>query len=222
LGVALFAALYPASAKADTIVNTDITTHTTWTVAGSPYILAAQIEVEPDVTLTVEPGVQVRANEAIELRVAGRLIARGKANAPILFTGAFPESETPQPSWWYGISINGTANAPLTDSVLDYVTIEYSGRAGYANLNLLFATVAISHSTFSHSGADGIHGQTEGVAHISDSAFTDNDGAAIEFGDGSVNPILSSLDIRDNGMDAIVFGNGTIGEDRTWRALGVP
>jgi hypothetical protein len=186
-----------------------------------PYIFA-NTTVAAGATLTVEPGVEARFREATELRVYGQLTAIGTAEAPILFTGAFAESETPQPGWWYGVTINGIASAPLTDSVLDYVTIEYSGRADYANLNLIYATVAISNSTFRHSASNGIRGQTDGVAHISDSTFTNNAIYPIEFRDGSVNPILANLTVTNNGVDAIFFGNGTIGEDRTWRALGVP
>jgi hypothetical protein len=43
-----------------------ITADTTWTQAGSPYIAAGSVLVMKDVTLTIEPGVEIRFGEGIQ------------------------------------------------------------------------------------------------------------------------------------------------------------
>ena len=56
---------------AATNVDVDVTSDTTWTSAGSPWILTRDITVTPGVTLTVEPGVTVKGVIEAELRVPG-------------------------------------------------------------------------------------------------------------------------------------------------------
>lgn len=46
-------------ASYDSYVEADITTNTTWTLAGSPYIITNYIYVKSGSTLTIEPGVTV-------------------------------------------------------------------------------------------------------------------------------------------------------------------
>lgn len=77
---------YPAGAVstasapvAATPISGDIAVDTTWTAAGSPYVVSGQlpIRVLPGVTLTIEPGVEVRFDPTAGLRVEGQLNAQG-------------------------------------------------------------------------------------------------------------------------------------------------
>ena len=69
--------LCPAVSFADTYVSGAITEDTTWTLAGSPYIVTGNVLVMEGVTLTIEPGVVVKFNSGLALQVDGQLIARG-------------------------------------------------------------------------------------------------------------------------------------------------
>lgn len=75
---------HAATVHVQTDVAGQITSDTTWTVAGSPYVLTGDVEVGPGVTLTIEPGVAVRTDFR-KLQVYGRLQAFGTAENHITF-----------------------------------------------------------------------------------------------------------------------------------------
>jgi hypothetical protein len=89
-------------AAAQTVVNANITANTTWTLAGSPYILEGAIFVKNGAILTILPGVVVRGQPrigpaggaaaggpgALIITQNGRLIANASATNPIIFTTA--------------------------------------------------------------------------------------------------------------------------------------
>ncbi len=120
-------AFYRTPSLADTSVGGLISSDTTWTLAGSPYIITSNISVygSGSPTLTIEPGVIVKFNDNTGLSVAngtsnpGALKAVGTASSPILFTSSNP---SPAPGKWSGITFrSGTVAA---NSALDYVTVE--------------------------------------------------------------------------------------------------
>ena len=91
--------LVATSAYAQTNVDGNISTNTTWTLSGSPYIVISPVIVEEGVTLTIEPGVIVRFNrnpwdsigyESGYLRVRGYLVALGTETDSIIFTLTCP------------------------------------------------------------------------------------------------------------------------------------
>jgi MYXO-CTERM domain-containing protein len=109
----LLALLAPWTARAETQVSGAITTPTTWTVAGSPYVMTADVVVQVGATLTIEPGVEVQGTNAesgdVELVVRGGLVASGTEAAPILFRAR--NSETA--GAWEGLRFESTATATL-------------------------------------------------------------------------------------------------------------
>lgn len=108
----------PPARPLSTDVSDDIVTDTTWTLAGSPYILRNNITVHPGATLTVEPGVFVQGGDTVELRIQGHLEAVGTATQPITFTSVTNTG----PGQWNGLLFDGgTGN-------LCYVTVRYGAR----------------------------------------------------------------------------------------------
>ena len=68
----------PATPTA-TIINSNITSDTTWTLANSPYHLLTNVDVEAGVTLSIEPGVEIwiDAKRYIHVREGASIIAKG-------------------------------------------------------------------------------------------------------------------------------------------------
>ena len=82
-----------------TDVSGPITSNTLWTVANSPYVVTGNILVMEGVTLTIEPGVEVRFDASKALQVNGTLVARGTAADSIRFTS----NTTQTPGAWGNI-----------------------------------------------------------------------------------------------------------------------
>ena len=58
---ALVSSVVASMATAQTVINSNIATSTTLTLANSPYALSGDIYVLPGATLTIEAGVQFRS-----------------------------------------------------------------------------------------------------------------------------------------------------------------
>ena len=115
----------PASAAGPTYVTSHISTNTTWTSAGSPYIVnIGTLYVQPGVTLTIQPDVEVVMNQWLGvLMVKGNLQALGTQAEPILFTSGQDYSGVggAKGQWRYiGFEAAGTGT-------LDHVEIRYAG-----------------------------------------------------------------------------------------------
>ncbi len=108
----------PARIPLLTDVGGTIITDTTWTLAGSPYVLTSDTVITGGVTLTVEPGVTVMGNNDVELKVLGHLTAVGTPAQPITFTSATNTGG----GQWSGLVFDGGTGH------LRHVTVRYGGQ----------------------------------------------------------------------------------------------
>lgn len=119
---------------AQTNVSGSIFSNTSWTLAGSPYIVTGNIVVFDSVVLTVEPGVVVKFNSGTGIELRGILNAIGNSTDSIEFTSNLI---LPVMSSWTGITVIGTNN-PL--GVGNQVTMEYcKGQYAHNFIDLDFA-----------------------------------------------------------------------------------
>ncbi len=123
--------------NAATTVSNDITDNTIWSKAGSPYILTDYIFVKSGVTLTIDAGVLVQANEgsadgapALIVTQGAKIDAQGTVNEPIIFTSILDDGSLTKADkgLWGGLIILGKApinsngksnadNTPLTNQI---------------------------------------------------------------------------------------------------------
>ncbi|MBI2303897.1 MAG: right-handed parallel beta-helix repeat-containing protein, partial [Chloroflexi bacterium] len=139
-----------------------IGSNTTWTLAGSPYVITSSVLVSTGVTLTVEPGVVVKFDDNLGMQVDGTLIARGTASQPITFTSS---RITPAPGAWGFIKLtdssgdatfDGSGNY-LSGSILQYAVVEYAGATGSGAVWLERAAPFVDHSTIRNNSQSGIY-----------------------------------------------------------------
>jgi parallel beta-helix repeat protein len=99
-----------------TYVEGPITQDTVWTLVESPFVVSRDVIVNPNLTLTIEPGVEVRFGGNFSLIVSGKLYADGTEKT-IKFTS---NKETPRAGDWNAIKFNGTAESTLIGCLIAY------------------------------------------------------------------------------------------------------
>ena len=202
-----------------TVIGQNITTNTVWTKAGSPYQLSQTIVVVPGATLTIEPGVEVVAAGQFFLIIEGGLVAEGTAAAPILFT-----SVNKQPGAWYGLKIGYNGQQPAA-ARLHHAIVEYALPSNLPNdggLTAREATLDIRHSTFRHSGGNGIAVSGPVTMTISDSHFENNGLAALFIYANPRQPRLSNLTASGNGSNTVVYYATSLENALTLQKVGLP
>ena len=222
----------PANAAPQvTIVGGILSANTIWTAAGNPYQVDSFLDVPVGVTLTIQEGVVVEnyygiGSQNYNFDVEGTLVVNGTDLLPVHFL--------PGLNGWSGIHITGQPGAINTGSSLSYVVLDgggYTGSGTAANLLLQYATVNVDHCQFINSPGDGILGDdvtAGGVANVYTASFTNNAGYAINFENGSVNPILLNLTATGNGSsltyggDMVFINDATLHGAHTWENMGLP
>lgn len=160
---------------AQTNVSGGIYSNTTWTFTGSPYIVTDTVVVFPGVTLTIEPGVEVRFADTkyLELRQA-TLIALGTATDSIMFTS---NSTSPTTGSWGTVWVNGgIANSEFNYCNFKYADYGLQGADTIRNSNFIFNNngllggVFIDSCNFTYNGV----GLSASMAHIYNCNFLHN------------------------------------------------
>lgn len=144
----LFAGLlFPPKIFAATSVGGRISTNTTWTLPGSPYVVTSSVQFYPTnstpITLTIEPGVVVKFQTGTSLQIASgtgypaSLNAVGTAGSPIIFTSYKDDTAggdsngdggttSPAPGNWDYIYLNQDSDS----SILNYTEVRYGEGIG--------------------------------------------------------------------------------------------
>ncbi|MEX2372074.1 MAG: hypothetical protein WD578_13810 [Bacteroidales bacterium] len=208
-------------------IDSDISENTTWD-SGNVYVLDGRIAVKNGVTLTIEPGVIVKARagtgvNASALLVArgGKIMAEGTASTPIIFTTlvdeiepgevASPNLEPVLNGLWGGLIILG--NAPISADAAS-VQIEgippsdinglYGGDKSDDNSGIL-KYISIRHGGANIGEGNEINGLTLGGVGsetiIENIEIVANQDDGIEWFGGSVN--VTNVVVWNTGDDAI-------------------
>jgi len=190
-----------------TKVGGPIAVNTTWTLAGSPYIVEKDVNVLTTANLTIEPGVVVEFADGTNLIISGGLFARGNLTHNITFTS---NSTTPAPGAWGSVWSSGNV------FVMDYVAIKYAEKG----VKLIVPT-NISNSVISNC-AMGVEGK---LSYANNLTVTDNTGDGLSLssplriknsnvssngGHGITNTDTIDMDncVISNNTDGVILSNG--------------
>jgi len=117
---------------AETQVSGEITKDTVWTLEKSPFIVIDDVIVEREVTLTIEPHVEILFKQNKGLTIKGILIADGSAKGTISDSSEFIKFTSnqliPDLGDWRGIEFKNTNN---DKSILKYAKIKYAQQGLY-------------------------------------------------------------------------------------------
>ncbi|MBN1954068.1 MAG: PKD domain-containing protein [Anaerolineae bacterium] len=188
------------------IVDSNITEDTTWTT-GNSYLLQANVDVEPGVTLTIEPGVVVGFFDKyyFDILEGASLIARGTADQHISF---IRPSGTPR---WIKIWFHEN-----TTSYLRYVDVSGGGSSGSSDDCLVHfdgpGTHVINNCTFddSQESAVVVSGNSSLNVTIAGAEFGSNIGRRSIMVDSGANLTVSGTTFNPIGDAAIYLRTRTV------------
>lgn len=142
--------LFAVFASAQTNVSGFINANTTWTLAGSPYIVTGNALLSQGFTLTIDPGVVVKFDSNKALQIDGQLIAVGTPTQRIVFTSNQPN---PQPGDWAKLhfsdfSVDAVYNAAgnyVSGTIMKYCDVLYGGSLMWGSVDIQESSPYISH-----------------------------------------------------------------------------
>ncbi len=146
----VFLILCAHAASAQTNVSGFINANTTWTLAGSPYIVTGNALLSQGFTLTIDPGVVVKFDSNKALQIDGELIAIGTPSQRIVFTS---NQVNPQPGDWAKLhfsdfSTDAVYNAQgnyISGTILKYCDVQYGGSLMWGSVDIQQCSPYINH-----------------------------------------------------------------------------
>jgi fibronectin type 3 domain-containing protein len=102
---------------AQTNVSGVISSNTTWTKVNSPYILTGNLLVNSGITLTIEPGVIIKVNRSLYIKVEGVVDAVGLSNSKIIFETNLSNPTDTSRNSWEGIQIRPTGGSVINNDL---------------------------------------------------------------------------------------------------------
>lgn len=215
LTLILFAALLDGrTAQAQTVVTGNITQDTTWTKANSPYIVG-QSYINAGVTLTIEPGVEVRFTSNGWLSTVpgsvSTLIAQGTEAEPIRFTSA---AAAPSAGDWN--SLYAYLGAVVN---LGHCVVEYAG--GVAAIQVYSSNVTVRDCTVRDNSGHGIQLVSAGLTPTFERVTVERSSTAIRQETIDMQPVYRGLRLRENQVNAVFVAGGNTSRNLTLDSTGV-
>lgn len=180
-----------------------------WPAFGGAYLLTGTVTVPAGSSVTISPGVVVKAQQDVELIVAGALIAEGRPDARIVFTSAKDDSvagdtngdrsaTSPAPGDWIGVTVD-------------------SGTASFAYCDFAYA----GQESLSGRPKSGLYCKNASPA-VKGCSFSDNSGCGLyaeagTFRQSAPEPLISACGFKRNTWGLQMYADGTpnLGPDNT-------
>jgi parallel beta-helix repeat protein len=170
------------------ILGQTLSGNTTWTKAGSPYTVLGSIVIPVGITLTIDPGVELRFAGGYYLYVSGKLAAQGTPGDEILLTS---NKASPAKGDWGGVYFYDESD---DTSILSYTTVRY---AGSYSLYCAKASPSFDHVTVRDGNDIGLYCTSESAPSVSQCTFQNNFSSGIYL-DGGSHPSISDTTLTGN------------------------
>ena len=217
--LSLLSILSITNGNAQTNVSGVISTNTTWTKAGSPYILTANILVNTGISLTIEPGASVKVNENYGITINGTLIANGNSTDSIYFLNNISNKK------WSGITFTSSSvssNIDISDNYIDGSILNYVSISSISSSNgavyLVNNALLIKNSSIFNNSSNGIYFDYNGSFTfdkiiIKGCKISNNDGSGVSYNGYRMQGTLKVLNnlISNNSGNGITTGGGDAG-----------
>jgi len=202
------------------IVDTDISTNTTW-VAGDTYIIQGDINIDNSI-LTIQPGTTIKFDAGASLSIgyygAATIIANGTSDKPIIFSST---AASPTAGAWEGIFLYGYNSA---NSSFKFCQIKYAGTNDYGAINIDGTSCTFSNNTIQYAKKLGVRFVDADAfcSEMNNNTISDNGGHAIRIAAAQVDKIGTgnTFTLSDN-FGVNVWGT-TVSGTVTWKNLDKP
>jgi parallel beta-helix repeat protein len=200
-----------------TQVSGPISANTTWDTAGSPWVVVGNVTVNNGVTLTVDPGVEVKFDGFYGIYVDGVLSALGSESSRITITS---NSTTPARSDWDRIQVNSSGRAEIRYTNISYAKYAvYLQTSWYNNVtNCIIADISegihfqslsnnntIEHNTIRRSALNGIGLVSSHDNVVKENLISDSSGYGIQSLLSSRNAYEGNTLLRNNNYGVRLF-----------------
>jgi hypothetical protein len=174
-----------------TYVEGVITQDTIWTLVDSPIVLSNNVTVNPGVTLTIEPGVEVMFGGDFSLIVNGAIVANGTESRNIYFTTNDPTTTI----LWQTIEISTTQSSLFSNCIIEY---------GTNGITLDNGVLDVQNSVIQSNSENGI-ALNGGALTVQNSELANNTVNAINVTGGNIASIENNI-IDSNGNGVLIAG----------------
>ena len=192
LGLTLIMLVVAHSPAEATDVHGSIDADTTWTTAGSPYVVTGNLYISEGVTLTINPNVEVSVEGNLQISVNGTLDAD-----TVTFTWAVVDNE------WDGIQFN---NSGADDSHLNHCILEHAKGTGYDDvIHLYGSSPTITGCFIKNSSADDGIGCQGSSPVITGNTIDGFSRYGVDAGGTNSSPTVTGNTLTNNGYGVRIY-----------------
>jgi len=177
---------FVATNLAQTNISGTISSDSTLSIGGSPFIVTGTLKLNNGSTLTVDPNVEVRFKTGTRLYVYGVLVA----NSAVFTSSADTIGGTPARGDWGNIQIGDYYNTGSAH--FSNCQIKYGGNSDNANLYLYKGTATLDTTSLSQSKNYGIRVYNGGTINITGSSISNCSSVGLNVNNGVTANITNS------------------------------
>jgi hypothetical protein len=181
-----------------------------WCQEDNPHLVTFDVQVNSNVSLTIDPGVVVRFQAGRGMSVLGSLVAVGASGQVIYFTS---DQVTHTPGYWSGLQFSSSSTVQMV-----YVDVGYGGAGAWGMLDVFTSNLTLENASI-HDGtavAGAIRLNNAGLTPtIRNTAIQSNANHAIHQMTPDMAPVFDNLTFSGNGEDGVFLSSGAFNRNVT-------